>query len=510
MAVVKKPRQWTSAPARQGAAPLLPYRPPGAGSYVVGGNVVDVGGRAPVVSTGITRRPVPGQRTVGPPVGPGPGGTGGTPAPAPTDGGFPWQSILDQMDARERAMYEDRKRRAREDALAYMQALTGFGQALQGNAAEQWGNVIKAYGRAGDTSTAFQNALASNYGQGLTDANRQIAADFAAIGQGGAPNIRDDAAALEQIQTVGGARPGETMGLVGRAWGSYGETRPGSLGFMTQQNLMQAEREALKGESDIETEMQAALADNPEQAIKIWQTMEEWQNSKTEAEAKTKQQEFENQLAAAKEQREAKAFELQVQKYNLSYGKELASQAEARSRTTGTVWAVNPKTGKLYNTGRPTESRRAATAREATAQASLAERQAHNRVNEANAQQRLGLSDAQLKIAQQREARLAKGTKKGGYSATKRQGFRGDTLKALAFYESGGAKDKDGKPTNKDPFTGQDMQKTAAGNVRPQDVIKYAMTQGVPYSIAVSVVQNQARTKYKNDPAWQATLNWTK
>jgi hypothetical protein len=182
-----------------------------------------------------------------------------------------------------------------------------------------------------------------------------MAADFAAINQGGDPTtLRDDAAALQQIATEGGARTNQMMGQVGRAWGSYGETRPGSIGFMTGQNISQVARDAIQAGEDASAQLIKDLADNPQEAIQMWSTLQEAKNAKTKAAADTAQQEFENQLKLKQEEREQKAFELTVQKYNMSVGKQFFDQAQAMSKASGWIYRYNPKTHQFVNTGKHT------------------------------------------------------------------------------------------------------------------------------------------------------------
>jgi hypothetical protein len=490
-------QQVTTRKGFQRALPPLPLRPPGAGAYVQGGNVVDVGGRAPALGPPIQRTPAPAPRAVGPPVvppggAPGPAGPGAPAGPAED----PWAQYLRMLDERERASYDREAALRQARAKDLMAAMSGFSQALQGNAAEQWANVIKGYGRAGDTATAYDQALGSSYGTGLTDANRQIAADFAAIHQGGGPTtLRDDAAALQQITTEGGARPGETMGLVGRAWGSYGETRPGSIGFMTGQNISQVAREALQADENAQVELIKQLADNPQQAVQMWQAMQSYKDAQTKSEADAAQRAFENHLAETKEGREQQAW--------------LETLAKTRTDQTGQLWVV--KNGKVVPSKAAAPGSAAARAQTQaqttrrgqdvsakTAAASLAERRAHNTVSERQAQARLGMSQKQVGIAQQREDRLAKSPQKGGYTRLQKQTFRGNTRTVAMALE----KDKD--------KAGKDIPKTDAGNPRPRDVIAYAMAKyHVPFSVAMSVIQNLAETRYKGDYAWTyAAANW--
>jgi hypothetical protein len=95
-----------------------------------------------------------------------------------------------------------------------------------------------------------------------------------------------------------------------------------------------------------------------------------------------------------------------------------------------------------------------------------------------------------------KEARLAKGTKEGGFTQKQRQDFRGKTNAVVLAL--GKEKDKAGKA----------IPKTPKGNPRPQDVLRFAIASGVPFSIAFSVIRNLAKGRYKGDSSWQATVDW--
>jgi hypothetical protein len=464
---------------------------------------VDVGGRIPTVGPPITRRPVPGARPVGAPVGPTykptvneiPGGGIDL-----TDGEDPWTRYTRELDARERAAYERAAADRQARAQALMESMTGFGKALQGNAADQWGRIIESYGRAGDTATAFGNAAATSYGAGLTEANRQIAADFAAIHQGGDPTtLRDDQAALEQIRTQGGARPGETMGLVGRAWGSYGETRPGSIGFMTGQNISQVARQALEADEDAQVALIKDLADNPQQAVGMWQAMQAYKDSRTDAEAKAAQQEFENHLAQTREAREQSAW--------------LETLAKTRTDQTGVLHVV--RNGKVVPTkqyapgsaaGRAAQqaatTRRGQTLSAQAQAASLAERQAHNRVMEGQGNARLGLSEEQVKIAQQREARLGRSAKNGGYTDAAKRQYGKTAATAAARAWSGVRNPKFDPKRAPDPVTNP-LYTTPP--MAAADVMRALLSAQIPYSIAWQAIYQYAS---RANSRWADALGW--
>jgi hypothetical protein len=325
-----------------GAAPLIPGQRPAKNVVVAGTRAapfyVDPGLGA-AYGTGPKPKPAPAP---GPTTQPG-GTTTTTTAPPATTPRSPWQDYLDTIDAREKAQFAAQRADAEARAKRYQEALAGFGQALQGNAATEWAKIIGAYGQAGQAATAYGSALASDYGQGLADANRGLAADWSAIGQAGAP-IRDDAAAIEQIRTQGGARPDEMAGLVGRAWGSYGETRPGSIGFMTEQDIGQAQRTALDDQAKINIDERAALADNPQVAQQLYQAQEELTMAKTKAAADAAQTKIDNARNALNDKRQQQAWEMTLAKYNQGVAKQLTDQTGYVHRVDAHGNVVNTKT----------------------------------------------------------------------------------------------------------------------------------------------------------------------
>jgi hypothetical protein len=408
-------------------------------------------------------------------------GAGGGAATPPADTGNPWDAYTKTMDERERAIYAEQDRLRQQRAQNLMAALAGFGKELGANAAEQWGNVIKAYGRAGDTATAFDQAVGSSYGAGLTDANRQIAQDFAAIGQQGAPAIRDDAAALQQITTEGGARPGETAGLVGRAWGSYGETRPGSIGFMTGQNLAQVTRDTLQASEDDQVNLIKDLADNPQQAMAMWQSVENWKNAKTDAEAKAAQQEFENHLATTKEAREQQAW--------------LETLAKTRTDQTGKLWVV--KNGRVVPAGvaAPGSAAGRAATSAATSRYGTDVRAAQTAADRAT---RAQIAAANLGVSQQKADAASKragdygawlqwkkkhpggGTGPGGLSQSSVRQY-GKDAGNIAYQYYNGVKDK------------KDAKKWAMQPRGAAEALSFMLSKKIPYQIAWNAIMQHAR-----------------
>lgn len=419
---------------------------------------------------------------------------------APRD---PWQDYLDKMNEQEAAVMDRILRSQGQSSKDYMAALAGFGMALGQNAQELW-NRANASMQAGSAEQgAYQSAAADQYTQGLMAANQQIAQDYAAIGQRTDPAIRDAEAAANQVGTVGGANPAGQMGLVGKAWNSYGMTRPGTIGFMTEQNLLQAAREGMLAEDTTRGEFAKAMLDNPEKAFEMWSKVQESEALKTTAEAKAADLRFKQDLAMAKDKREAQAAALLFQKTMQQFGMDKWSIAEMLTDKMGVLYTVDKK-GNIVTKGAAAPGSRAGTAATtaASAAARLTETQAHNRALEAASMQRLGISQDQLTLNQQREERLAKGGgAKGGYSKSQiaRWGNLAGQSAQQAFNGVRNAKyDPDVDPPEKEWIV-------KPGSITPKQVVDDLLARGIPFSIILKALMPYAK---RPGSRWSHVQGW--
>lgn len=158
---------------------------------------------------------------------------------------------------------------------------------------------------------------------------------------------------------------------------------------------------------------------------------------------------------------------------------DMRDRASDLTDQTGKLHVV--RNGKIVNTGRRAPGSKAATS-SASARATASNRKVSQGLSQANLQ----LSRERLKLAQQREARLSKGSSSGGFTPKQKQDFRSTARLAVAY-----VLDKD---------------------LHPVEALRLALNKGVPFSIAIGVLQNAARTNadLKGDPYWQAVLGWTK
>lgn len=210
---------------------------------------------------------------------------GKPPGPPPAGGGAPLAAAANPWDAYLRSL-NDQEARVMERILAsqrgafkdYAGSLAGFGQALGAMGREAWDRIGARTAASAGELQGLQEGFGDQYTAGLVAANDQIARDYAAIGQSGPLGTVDPEAAAEQVATVGNTNPGQTLGNVGKLWETYGATVPGNVGFMTEQNIFQASRDAMAAEEQTRNEFAKAMLDNPQQAVQMWQAVKAQQD----------------------------------------------------------------------------------------------------------------------------------------------------------------------------------------------------------------------------------------
>jgi hypothetical protein len=105
---------------------------------------------------------------------------------------------------------------------------------------------------------------------------------------------------------------------------------------------------------------------------------------------------------------------------------------------------------------------------------------------------RRGLQEAGLSL---RATQLEAKKKSGGFSKTKLFELKGLALDTARAAIDGGYKDGDTwVPVNK----------------RPQEVLRDLLDKDIPFSVAIAAIQAMGRRAGPNNPAWRATLKWTK
>jgi hypothetical protein len=106
---------------------------------------------------------------------------------------------------------------------------------------------------------------------------------------------------------------------------------------------------------------------------------------------------------------------------------------------------------------------------------------------------KLGLQEAGLSL---RAMELEAKKRSGGFTKNKLLDLKADALASARAAIDGGYRDKDGVwvPVRK----------------RPVDVLRDLLDHDVPFSVAISAIQAVGRQAGKKNPAWRATLRWTK
>lgn len=437
-------------------------------------------------------------------------------------------------------------------------ATQGVLQALAALSQNIPGAIQSAYERAGNDQAGYASGLTGTVGDA---ARAGIAADNAQIAAQGAPGSVSDSdsqAAMMVANYLGGTLPASSLAAEGASRFAEAATSIyAGEGALTQQaltdmNASRAEVEELRQQGlDLENT-------RPAEVQKALLQLREDDRAERQLQA-----DIEEKRAAAA--REEAALKLQAGTLTKQWDAQLEDTAWNRTNATGTLWTV--KNGKLVNTGKPapgsaagraiisanTQRARTATQARTAAQkraadqaknltdqtgtihvvrngkvvdtgtpapgskaASLAEKRAHDRVTAANSEAKLGISKANLAIAQAREARLAKGPKgpknPNGYTPKQLQDWRGDARKAYEnqlwgiTHDAKGQEVKVGKGTNPNSV-GTDKD----GNPipRPRDVVRDALVRGVPYTVVRAMIRNMAKTKYPGNAEWSyAAANW--
>lgn len=377
-----------------------------------------------------------------------------------------------------------------------------------------------------------QAADAQNrYAQGITGAVGEAAQGAAqtadqSLSSFGLPDVTSVAPAAQQVQQyLGGYLPSTDLAAAGasRFAEAVQSEQSGNIALtqqvLQQMNASQQEVDQLRQQGlDLERtrpgEIQKALLDirdqNRQDATLALNQQQQAFNEKLQ----TRQQGFDERQANAKLALDEKNFKLQANaagmqedQINRAWYATLQDEAFNRTNVTGTLWVV--KGNKVVNTGQPapgSAAGRSATqanvklaqeqARNARAQASLSERRAHDLVNEGIQNARVDISQQQADIAQEREARLSKAPKQGGYSSAERKDFARTAFLTARddFYGSPAVLDKD-----------NNVKTAAIPKREASQTLKDLLAAGVPYSIAYTAIRRYASMKGSR---WGYAVDW--
>jgi hypothetical protein len=434
-------------------------------------------------------------------------------------------------------------------AKSVLQALAALSQGIPGQ-------IQAAYERAGNDQAGYASGLTGAVGDA---AQAGVAADNAQIAAQGAPGSvsnSDSQNAMMVANYLGGALPASSLAAEGASRFAEAATSVYSgEAALTQQalqdmNASRAEVEQLRQQGlDLENT-------RPAEVQKALLQLREDDRAERQLQA-----DIEDKRATAA--REEAALNLQKGTLTKQWDAQLEDTAWNRTNATGTLWTV--KNGKLVNTGKPapgsaagraiisanTQRARTATQARTAAQkraadqaknltdqtgtihvvqngkvvdtgnpapgskaASNAEKRAKDRVAAANANAKLGISKANLAIAQQREARLAKGPKTknnpGGYTSKQIQQWSNQAGSNARDSYNGILNPKfDNRHPDGwvDPNTGVKNRKYTAPPREAPVVLRELIAAGVPYSIAMKAILVYAR---RPNSRWAYALKWQK
>lgn len=248
---------------------------------------------------------------------PKPAGGGGPPPPAGGGGGAPsggsgardmanssLEDFIAMLAEKQNAALEAQLNDSRRRSLAHVSALGGFGTSLQSFAKEQWDAANLGYQNMAGQQTDMAQGLGQQVGNQVAQqaANQQALAEQ--LHYTGGTTLPTAEAAQAQIASEGGAKTGEMMSAVGKAWGGYGATRPDYLGFMTGHQQMQLAGEQIEQERDLRSKYLELAMDNPKTALEMWTAIQEnkRQNVSTSLAQQTLRQNIAMQKAKLKQQ----------------------------------------------------------------------------------------------------------------------------------------------------------------------------------------------------------------
>jgi hypothetical protein len=343
--------------------------------------------------------------------------------------------------------------------------------------------IRSAYQGAADRTAGYGGMMSGELGEAASGAAQQAGETIANIGVSGGPGVTSEGGALANTTNyLGGFLPASDLAAEAANRMAEASTLRMAGGARLAEEALASMR-ATRAEVE-ELRMQGLDLEHTRPA--------EIQKALTDLRQMS--------LAERQDAREERALQVQIGQLQLSTAKTAFEQAEAMTNLTGYVHVV--KKGKVVRTKEIAggssayvnaqeqinqNARTAATQAGQNARAAATRRQtaAQNRIANAKATAQLKLDERRTKIAEDAEARLKGQTVDGKpqFTAKQKQEYRG-TVNAMIRATVAG--------------------KNPAGN-RPRDVVSAAMSQGVPYSLIVSVMRSWARSNKRKD--WLEALN---
>jgi hypothetical protein len=379
--------------------------------------------------------------------------------------------------------------------LARGEAFKGVSEALARYTAGIPAGIQAAYQGAADRTAGYAGGMTGALSDAAANAAREAGQTIANIGPTGGPGVTSEGGAIANVTNYLG-------------------------GFLPASNLAQEAASRLAEASTMRAAGGARLAEEALASMRATREETEELRMRGLDLENTRPAEIQKALAQLRsedrEERQLKlqerAFAVQLGELQLARAKTANDRAEALTNLTGYVHIV--KNGKVVRTkeiasgsrafteAQEQENQNARTAAQIAAAnkrkaAELAAKRAQDKIENTFRQAGLDISEENLKIAADREARLAKGNpKKGGFTAKMKAEFVGT---ANTF-----------------------IQKAIEKNKTPSEYIRQVIGPGkVPFSIAIRTLKNlvaRAR-KQKNHPLrkspywdeWQwAADHWSK
>jgi len=376
--------------------------------------------------------------------------------------------------------------------MARAEAFKGVSAALAQYTGNVPGAIQAAYQGAADRTAAYAGGMTGALREQTAAAAQQAGQTIAQIGAQGLPAVSSEGGALANVgYYLGGQLPAANLAAEAASRLAEVSTMRAAGGAALAEQALQSMR-ATREETE-ELRMRGLDLERTRPA----------EVQKALASLRSESRE-ERQIAL-----QERAFQVQVGELQLARAKSAWDRAEALTNLTGYVHTVR--------NGRPVRTRQVATGSKSFVEAQQQQQQnvrtaatiaaanrraaatnariaAENRIDNALAAAKFGLSKKQYDLAVQREGRLAQGGKKGGFTPLQMQKFRGATNRAINAAVA---------------FNRNEENKNKAKKM-PVDILRAALSEGVPFSVALQVMQNAARQRFQGSPNWQATLGWGK
>jgi hypothetical protein len=362
------------------------------------------------------------------------------------------QKLVAAMLDPSKAVIEANRQAALAEAAAQAQGIQGFSQAAAQQVAPIGGQVQDGYqeaaGRTQQYSKGYSIGMQMALGNSANETNAFLAKNGSPLGQQIGPGVAN--AAADVLYGTTGAIPAGGLEREGAAFGAAASLLPATMLGRGQQLQAESQRAAQKTDKEFLADIAELEAQRPGAIQKAVLELRDLRN-------KERGQRLDEQIAIEK---------LGISKANLGLAGQRVQIAGANAATS----RMNAQTQRYNSSLRKLQNDR-------SYQATL---------------KRLGLQEAGLSL---RATQLEAKKKSGGFSKTKLFELKGLALDTARAAIDGGYKDGDTwVPVNK----------------RPQEVLRDLLDKDIPFSVAIAAIQAMGRRAGPNNPAWRATLKWTK